>query len=373
MITDERAKKLVDLVLDYCVELNKDDVLLLRAETAFEDFARLIGKKAEERGAKALYQFVDLKEEKAMTERSDDAELEKEAKRICALAKKATASIRLDSQEDPYYLQGVDPKKIAKYSEIVKKPLIDRIYGNGKEFKGVKRNVLAYPCEAQAREAGMTLEEYTDFVYNATLIDWNKMRESMKVIKELFDDAEDVHILVPGMTDLHLSLKGRGGAISDGKRNMPSGEVFYGVVEDSANGYISFPYPSLRNGNLVRGIKLWYKEGEVASFDVKENKEFFEAMLALEGVKRLGEFGIGCNYGIKNYMKNLLFDEKIGGTIHLALGESYFRDLEDGGGLNEAKIHWDLVCNLRKTDDNPGGSIYVNNKLVQENGIWVFK
>jgi len=373
MITDERAKKLADLALDYCISLNKNDILLLRAETAFEDFAKLIGKKAEERGAKSLYLFTDIREEKAMTEKSDEAEMEMKSKKDCVLAEKATASIRLDSEEDPYYLQGVDPKKISRYSETVKKPLMDRIYGNGKEFKALKYNILAYPCEAQAKEAGMSLKEYEDFVYNSTLIDWNKMGEDMKVIKELFDGAEDVHIEVPGMTDLHLSLKGRGGAISDGKRNMPSGEVFYGIVEDSANGYISFPYPALRNGNLVSGIKLWYKNGEVSSYEVKENREFFEAMLSLDGVKKLGEFGVGCNYGIKKYAKNLLFDEKIGGTIHLAIGQSYIaRPLDDGGGLNDAKIHWDLVCDLRKVDSNPGGMIYVNKKLVQENGIWVF-
>ena len=140
----------------------------------------------------------------------------------------------------------------------------------------------------------------------------------------------------------------------------------------SANGIITFPYTSIRDGNEVKGIKLTYKNGEVTDCIAETNQKFMESMLELKGVKRIGELGLGCNYSIDRYIKNLLFDEKIGGTIHIAIGNSYKRTLDDGGGLNDGDIHWDLVCDLRRIADNPGGELYVNDKLVQKNGIWQF-
>jgi len=372
MVLDERAEKLVDILIGYSLNIGSEDSLLIRSERPFNGFAQMIGDLAIEKGAKVIYEFYELGDRKEVIERSDDKELEKESKRICKLAERSTAAISISAETDPFFLQGVDSKKIAKYAEIVSQPYIERVIGNGKEFKGIKWNVVGFPCEARAKSIGMTLEEYADFVYGATNIDWAKAGEEMKKVKEAFDGASDVHIYVPGRTDLHLSLSGRGGQICDGKYNMPDGEVFYGPVEDSANGYIYFPYSSVRDGNIVSGIRLEYKDGGVVSFDAEENKAFLESMLELEGVKRIGELGIGCNYGIQKYIENLLFDEKIGGTIHLAIGNSYKEPLSDGGGLNEGKIHWDIVCELRKMHDNPGGSIYVDGKLVQQNGVWTF-
>lgn len=115
-----------------------------------------------------------------------------------------------------------------------------------------------------------------------------------------------------------------------------------------------------------------YKKGKIVKFSAEKNHKFLESMLNLKGAKRIGELGIGCNYGVKKYINNLLFDEKIGGTIHLALGDSYKRDLMDGGGKNYGEIHWDLVCDLRKINGLPGGEIYVDGKLVQRHGKWIF-
>ena len=190
--------------------------------------------------------------------------------------------------------------------------------------------------------------------------------------KEIFDNAKDVHIIIPDFTDIHLSLKGRGGHVSDGMHNMPDGEVYYCPLENSANGYIYFPYKTVRDGNAVSGIRLEYRGGKIVDFSAKENQKFLESMLNLKGAKRIGELGIGCNYSIKKYTNKLLFDEKIGGTIHLAIGESYSRPLSSGGGKNKADIHWDLVCDLRKENGLPGGEIYVDGKPVQKNGKWVF-
>lgn len=373
MVLDERAERLADIVVDYSLDISSKDTLLVRAEHPFKKFAKMIGRLVAKKGAKVIYSFHNQKDTKNLIERSNDDELRKESEKICSLIEQATAAVKVCAETDPFYLQGVDSKKIAKHAEIVEKPYVDRLIGNGKEFKGIKWNVVGFPCEARAKQVGMTFEEYTDFVYGATNIDWTQSREEMKKIKDVFDNASDVHIYVPGRTDLHLSLSGRGGQICDGKYNLPDGEVFYGPVEDSAKGHIYFPYPSVREGNIVSGIRLEYKDGEVVSFDAEGNRDFLESMLELEGVKRIGELGLGCNYGIQKYIQNLLFDEKIGGTIHIAIGTSYKESLDDGGGLNDAKIHWDIVCELRKMDNNPGGSIYVDGKLVQQNGVWVFE
>ena len=153
---------------------------------------------------------------------------------------------------------------------------------------------------------------------------------------------------------------------------MPDGEVYYGPVEDSANGYIYFPYDNILQGNKISGIKLWYKNGEIIKFKAKKNEALLKNILSQEGMKRIGEFGIGCNYGIKKYTNNILFDEKIGGTIHIALGRSYKEPLNAGGGLNDAMLHIDVICDLRKIPElNPGGIIKVDGREVQKNGEWL--
>lgn len=369
---DERAQKLAGIVVDYSVSIDEGDYLIMTAEPAFKEFAECIRQLAEGRGAKVTCLYVDLKVMRERIERNDHEELKRLAKKRCSLYRKGTASIDIDAKTNPFYLKGVDPEKIADYKRLVRKPINDIVVGDGKKNKGYKWNLVAYPCEAQAKLAGMSIEEYADIVYGATNIDWSATAKNMKKVRSVFNGAKDVHIVVPGYTDLHLSLKGRGGSVCDGRFNMPDGEVYYGPVEDSAEGYITFPYESVMSGQSVTNIRLEYKQGEVVSFSAKKNQGFLETMLGLKGAKRIGELGIGCNYGLKRYVKDLLFDEKIGGTVHIALGDSYKDPLSRGGGKNEADTHWDLVCELRRVNGFPGGKIYVDGKLVQRNGVWTF-
>lgn len=366
MTLDPRAKKLAEIVIDYSTSINESDTLLIRTEKEFLPFANEIKRLAKEKGANVNYLIPDLQRNKEIIERADETELKEEAERICEIAKPTTAFIGIYATANKNNLKGVDPDKIAKYMQIVKRPYSNLI---GK----TKWNVLGYPCSEHAQEAGMSLKEYENFVYSATNIDWTKTTNQMQRIKDLFDDAKDVQIYVPKKTDLHLSLEGRGGGICDGKFNMPDGEVFYGPVENSLEGKIYFPYETMRDGNIVGGITLQYKNGEIVKFNAEKNQNFLRSMINLPGVEKVGEFGIGSNYGITKYTKNLLFDEKIGGTIHLAIGNSYKLPLDAGGGLNTADIHWDLVCDLRKNEYNPGGELRVDGKLVQKNGIWLFK
>jgi aminopeptidase len=220
-----------------------------------------------------------------------------------------------------------------------------------------------YPTPALAQDAGMTGPEFEDFLFDACLRDWEAEHERMGRYAALFDGAADVRIVGDG-TDLRLSLAGRRMEVDAGTGNMPGGEFFGCPVETSAEGTIAFTeFPGIRSGRDVRGIRLRFSEGRVVDASAETDEDFLLATLDTdEGARRIGELGIGCNPAITRYMRNTHFDEKIDGTIHIAIGAG-FADL---GGTNESAIHWDLVKDLR-----PGGRIEIDGRAVQENGVWV--
>ena len=161
-----------------------------------------------------------------------------------------------------------------------------------------------------------------------------------------------------------MSVKERPLIIDDGKENMPGGEMFYAPIRESVEGYVKFTYPAIRSGNEVRGIKVKFKNGKVDKATATKNEKFLKTMLNLDaGAQYVGELGIGCNQQIDKFTKNLLFDEKIGGTIHLAFGMAY----KECKGKNKSALHWDIVCDLRKK-----GQIIVDGKVIQRNGKWIF-
>jgi aminopeptidase len=223
--------------------------------------------------------------------------------------------------------------------------------------------IAEYPVHSMAQDAGMTTEQYAQFIFDAVLLDWDAEAARMRKIADAFDAAEEVRIVGPG-TDLTLSLAGRGGAVDDGHVNMPGGEVFYSPVEDSAEGVIEFSeFPAVYYGQEVDGARLVFESGRVVDATARSGEEFLINTLDIDdGARRLGELGIGCNPGIQRFMKNVAFDEKIDGTVHLAVGNSYTFT----GGTNKSSIHWDIVKDLRAA-----GSIYADGRLVQENGGWL--
>ena len=220
-----------------------------------------------------------------------------------------------------------------------------------------------WPTDALAAEAGMTFDEYEEFIFDAVLLDWDAEAERMRRIAALFDAADEVRIEADG-TDLTVSLAGRTGSVDDGHVNMPGGEVFYSPVEDSANGVIEFcEFPAVYFGTEVEGVRLVFENGRVVDASARVNEEFLLQTLDTdEGARNLGELGIGCNPGIQRFMKNVGFDEKIDGTVHLAVGNSYTFT----GGSNRSSIHWDIVKDLRTE-----GRIHADGRLVQENGRWL--
>jgi aminopeptidase len=222
--------------------------------------------------------------------------------------------------------------------------------------------IAEYPVLSGAQDAGMTLPEYEQFIFDSVLLDWNAEGERMRKIADVFDAAEEVRIVGPG-TDLTLSLAGREGAVDDGHVNMPGGEVFYSPIEDSAEGVITFcEFPAVRFGREVHGARLVFEGGAIVEATAESGQAFLRETLDTdEGSRRLGELGIGCNPAIQRHTRNVGFDEKIGGTVHLAVGSSY----TSNGGKNVSALHWDIVKDLRRN-----GRLYADGELVQENGVW---
>jgi aminopeptidase len=220
-----------------------------------------------------------------------------------------------------------------------------------------------YPTPALAQDAGMTTPEFENFLYGSCLLDWAAERERMQRYADAFDGAEQVRIVGAG-TDLTLSMSGRRMEVDAGGANMPGGEFFGCPVETSADGTIAFSeFPAVWGGRDVKGVRLRFSDGRIVDASADTELDFLIATLDTdEGARRLGELGIGCNPAITRYMRNTHFDEKMDGTVHLAVGHG-FADL---GGTNESAVHWDMVKDLR-----PGGRIEVNGTTVQQDGVWV--
>jgi aminopeptidase len=221
-----------------------------------------------------------------------------------------------------------------------------------------------YPTPALAQEAGMSLRAFEDFLFGAVLLDWDAEGEKMERIKERFDPAEEVRI-VGNETDLRFSIAGREGVVDDGHLNMPGGEVFYCPLEDSTEGVVTFSeFPAVQEPDVVDGVRMRYENGRVVEASAVSNEEaLLRALDRDEGARVLGEFGIGCNPGIQRHIRNTLFDEKIYGTIHLAVGAG----IPVAGGKNQSATHWDMVKDLRS-----GGRIELDGEVVQEDGEWTF-
>jgi aminopeptidase len=274
--------------------------------------------------------------------------------------------IRIECQPNPKRLTSIDPSKIQlrrasgrESSEILTKRGLE-----GK-FRSV---ILPYPINAQAQEAAVSLEEYEDFVYQSCLVDkedpvaeWKKIHEQQERVCRFLNQIDEMHVLGED-TDLTFSVKGRKWINCSGKENMPDGEVFTSPIEDSANGVVRFTLPGIFSGREVEDIKLTFKDGKVVEASASKGNEFLQSILRIEGADRIGEAAIGTNYGITRFTKNMLFDEKIGGTIHIALGTSF----PESGGLNESAIHWDILKDMKKD-----GEIYADGKLFYKNGKFV--
>jgi aminopeptidase len=275
-------------------------------------------------------------------------------------------NISIFCEPNPKGLSTIDPAKTRARSAS-KKDLMEIFFRRVAEGK-LRWTGLPYPISAEAQEASMPLEEYEDFVYNSCLVDkqdpvaeWKKVHQQQQRIGEFLNQTSEIHV-VGEDTDLTFNVKGRKWINCSGKENMPDGEVFTGPIENSTNGTIRFTYPGIYAGREVEDIRLAFKDGRVVKASAAKSDDFLQQMLMIEGADRLGEASIGTNYNITRFTKNMLFDEKMGGTIHMALGNSY----PESGGKNESAIHWDILKDMKKD-----GEIYADNKLFYKNGKFI--
>jgi aminopeptidase len=352
---DPRLEQYASILVDTCIGVQPDWQVLVSAgplaRPLVDEVSSLLGK----RGAHALIRHnltgslpwaLAAPEELLKTIPSID---------LHAL-EHADALISIDAPENTRERSALSTERV-RLRQAAIRPAIERVFTGDLKWVGCQ-----YPTPALAQDAGMSTRAFEDFLYGACLLDWHAERERMGRYAERFDAADEVRI-VGAETDLALSLAGRTGKVDAGGGNMPGGEFFYSPVEDSAEGTISFlEFPAPYAGREVTGIRLRFEGGRVVDASADSEEAFLiEQLDQDEGARRIGELGIGCNPGITRFMKNTAFDEKIDGTVHIALGNG----LPEVGGTNQSEIHWDIVKDLR-----PGGQVLLDGEVVQEDGSW---
>lgn len=266
--------------------------------------------------------------------------------------------IRIVSIHNRNFLTSTDADKISAWNKSYY-PIFEKMIN--------KDWVLTYfPTVGTAQNAKMSLEQFTDYYYKACLADYKSMGQEIKNLQDILDEGSVVRI-VGKDTDLKIGIKGRLAAGADaGTYNVPDGECFIAPIENETEGHIYYEYPQVYSGNEVSGIRLEFKEGRIVNFSAETGFEYLSKMLNdHEGNKCLGELGIGMNDMIQGYIKDILFDEKIRGTVHLALGKAY--EQERGGGKNKGSIHWDMIKELRY----PGSRVEVDGRAIIVDGVVV--
>jgi aminopeptidase len=222
--------------------------------------------------------------------------------------------------------------------------------------------LVRVPNESLAQQAELSLDEIMAFFFKATLLDWSKEAKRYKEIQEVFQQSDQVRITGQG-TDLTFSTQGRIYEVADGHLNMPDGEIFTSPLEDSVNGEISFEFPGIYAGKRIEGIRLEFSQGSLVNARARTNEDLLHSLLEMdEGASRVGEFGIGVNFGIDRFMSDILYDEKIGGTIHIAMGRAY----SECGGTNQSALHWDIIKDLRQ-----GGVVSLDGIIVIKDGMFL--
>ncbi len=361
LVRDERLQKLARVLVDYSVEAGEGEQVLVAGGAAAEPLFREVYARLLDVGAIPIPQVALPGIQELFYERARELHYQKTPPIIRSNYEGADALISIMAPHNTRALAGVDPRKqraLAKRDKAVQDLVLEKD----------RWALTLFPTQALAQESEMGLEEYEEFVFEAMALGeddpvryWReKAREQGKLIERL-ERASEVRIVGPG-TDLTLSIEGRKFLNGDGKHNMPCGEVFTGPVEDSVNGEIYFGIPVAVSGREVVGVRLRFEGGRVVEASAEKGEEFLNSMLdADEGARYLGELGIGTNYGIHRATKNILFDEKLGGTVHLAIGRSY----EKTGGKNDSSVHWDLICDLRE-----GGELYADGELIEKDGVF---
>ncbi len=355
--------KYAQLLVNYCLEIQPGDRLYVRTTTLAEPLVKELYREVMRQGGH-MEAVLDFREKSRLFfEHANEDQLRYISPTYRKAMEEFEAYLYIRAPFNLFESNNTDPAK-AKIRSAATADL-NETYFRRTATRDLKRSLCQFPTDAAAQNAGMSLEEYEEFVYGACHLfaespidEWLGVRQSQQQIVDLLNSRDHIRYRGEGI-DIEFSTAGRTWINSDGQTNMPSGEVYTSPVEDSVNGVIHFSYPAVYMGHEVEGVTLWVKDGMVEKWEAKRGQDFLDRIFDIEGARRFGEAAVGTNYNINRFTKNILFDEKIGGTVHMAIGQSYLQT----GGKNKSSIHWDMIANMKN-----GGEIFANDEKIYESG-----
>jgi aminopeptidase len=365
---DPRTARLAQLIADYSVGIKPGDQVFIQATPEAAPLVQEVYRAAIARGAHVT-PVIDLPGLRHifLQDASED-QLKHLSPVTRMIVETFDVRISIYGQSNTRELSGVDPARQAMVS-AANRPMM-QTFMERSASGALRWNVSLFPTNAYAQDAEMSLEEYEDFVYAACLVEdggdpiarWTAVKAKQQQLIDWLSDKKEVHMVGPD-TDLTIGIAGRTWINCFGDKNMPDGEIFTGPEETKVNGTVRFSFPAVLQGREVTDVRLWFEDGAVVKWAADKNEAFLASMLNTdEGARRLGEFAFGCNYGIQRFTKNILFDEKIGGTVHMAVGSGY----PESGSTNRSAIHWDMICDLRQ-----GAEVRVDGELFAKDGKYV--
>ncbi|MFH1278067.1 MAG: aminopeptidase [Candidatus Eisenbacteria bacterium] len=361
---DVRVERLARLICRYSIGVKKGDAIVISGEPVADPLAEELYREVLRCGGHPILEVTPGWMQEIYFREAKPHQLDYLSPYGKFEAENARARILIKATSNTRRNSNVDAKKMAK-SQVARRPILETFFGRMAKNEWTFM-IAPYPTEADAQEADMSLADYEDFVFGALLVnkrdpieEWKKVSKKQALLATKFNRFKDLRI-VGEDTDLRMSVKGRKWVNCDGHHNLPDGEIFSGPVEDSVEGTIRYTYPAIYQGREVTDVRLTFKKGVVVKATAAKGEDLLVKLLAMdEGARRVGEVAVGTNYGISEFTRSILFDEKIGGSVHLAVG----RSIPESGGLNQSGLHWDMIKDMRK-----GGEIYGNGKLVYKNG-----
>ncbi len=362
MRIDERITRLAENLIKNSVKLKKGEQIYIEAiGLSTMPLVQELVKAATKAGGVPFYYFNEQALQKAFIENASVAQMKAQAEIHKQLMSNSQAYIGVRGNDDLFKMSAVDPEKMNNYQKYYWNPVHSEI-----RVPQTKWCVLRYPNAAFAAMSKMALEDFEDFYFDACLVDFVKMGQAMKPLKKLMDKTKKVRIVAPG-TEVEFSIAGIKSIICDGQMNIPDGEVYTAPVKDSINGVIQFNTDTTYMGAVFSNIRLVFKDGKIVEGHSMINDDKFQKILNIdEGSRYMGEFALGVNPFVTQPMLDILFDEKISGSFHMAIGNSYEDETNNG---NKSAIHWDLV--QMQDAEHGGGEIFFDEVLVRKNGRFV--
>lgn len=365
---DSRLTKLAHLLVNYSTEVRPGDLVLIRGSSICLPLINELYEQVLEAGGHPLLSVNVDRCQELLLKLGNDAQLSFIDPVAQHQIETIDVMIAMWGSENTKALSTIAPERQARVSQARKQYMetyMKRASDGELRWVGTQ-----FPCQSSAQDAEMSLSAYEEFVFQGGLLDdpnpaarWQEISERQQRLVDFLDGKEELQFVTEQGTDLRMNVAGRKWINCDGKVNFPDGEVFTGPIEDSVEGTVCYSFPAVHGGREVDGIRFVFSDGKVVEATATKGESFLHAMLDQDaGARRLGEIAIGTNYSITDYTKNTLFDEKIGGTFHAAVGQAY----PETGATNESGLHWDMVCDLRQ-----GGKIFVDGELLSENGRFV--